>query len=123
MNKAELLKAGALVAPEPVKRSVTWKDDAGEEYTFDVTILPRSAGAMFRGREMAQGGEGREAHSIYLATFVRLGENAEESFTYEEAYALKPSLFEALMLAAVEVHGKKKEPPKNSRPPRKSSAN
>lgn len=123
MNKAELLKAGGLVAPEPVKRTVVWKDDEGAEHTFTVTVLPRTAGSVFRAREMGREGKSREDHIIYLATFIRLGENGDEAFTYEEADALKISLFEALMHALLDVHGKPKEAPKNLRPPKKSSAN
>lgn len=121
MNKAELMRLGAFVKPEPVKKTVTWKDDAGEDQTFEIVVLPRTAGAMFRGREMAQAGAGREAHSIYLATFVRLGHEDQEEFTYDDCFNMKASFFEALMTAVLEVHGKPKEAPKNSRPPKKRS--
>jgi len=117
MNKAELAKLGALVPPAPIKRTVSWQPPEGDEVSFEITVLPKTAGAMFRGREMAREGEvaegSREAHAVYLATFLRLGVNGEEQFTYDEAYALEPSFFDVLMRAVVDTHGVPKERPKN----------
>lgn len=104
-----------LAPPVPVKVLIKWKAENGDDLDGEVTVLPRTAGGMFRGRAMAreEAAEGRDPHIVYVATFIRIGENAEESFTYDEADGLPEAFIEALLGALAQVHGKQKETPKN----------
>lgn len=114
MNKDELQRLGAYSQPDAKKETVEWVSPGGEPVTFDVYILPRVAGAMFKARDVAKEVGDADNWSLYICTFVRLGDDGKQAFSYEEAYNLEPGLAAALVNAIVKVHGpaeKKDLPP------------
>lgn len=119
MDKAQLQALGGYVPPAPQKQTVVWSREGEDDVTFEVTVLPRTAGAMFRAKEMARELNGEaDGASVAIAAFIRLGEDASESFTYEDAYNLDADLAAALLLAVARVQGvrtaKKASPPTTS---------
>lgn len=96
MNLNDLKAAGAFVAPEPIKETVTWSGN-----TFDVWIKrPSFAESEKIIATMASGNHARGA--LMLANSVLLGEE-KEPLPYEDALRLDPSLAMALVEAVQRV--------------------
>lgn len=113
MKLAELKAKGAFVAAAPVKRAIVWKRktaEGEEELQFDVYIKRHSFGTI---EEIWSGEQSRSKAAAYIAASIRLGEKAEESFTYEDAYQLDSSLAGVLITAINEVNGTGAVKPKN----------
>lgn len=101
MDLAALKAAGAFVAPEPVKESVTWNG-----HTFEVWIKPVSfADSEKMISAMASGDSARGA--LVLSNSILLGEN-KEPLSYEDALKLEPSLGMALVQAVQKVKDRPK---------------
>lgn len=117
----DLKKKGAFVSPDLVKTSVEWvhTDPETNEIvtdTFDIFVKKISFGDLKR----AYSDNTIEAQSSLISSCVRLGENAEEEITYEDAYALEGSLGLALIEAVNKVIGIGSKEPKKSKPAKKS---
>lgn len=101
MNLAELKAAGAFVAPEPIKETVTWNG-----HTFDVWIKPVSfADSEKMISAMAAGDTSRGA--LLLSNSVLLGDD-REALTYEDAIKLEPSLAMTLVHTVQKVKDRPK---------------
>lgn len=101
MNLAELKAAGAFVAPEPVKETVTWNG-----HTFDVWIKPVSfADSEKMLLALATGDASRGA--LLLSSSVLLGDD-REAMTYEDALSLDPSLAMTLVQTVRKVKDRPK---------------
>ena len=96
MRLSDLQARGAFVSKEPTKRELVWRHadpDTGEiiDDAFSVFVVHPSYGDIET--RVAQAGDtARAAQSAAIAACIRLGENAEEQMTYEQAYQLDPSL-------------------------------
>jgi hypothetical protein len=96
MRLADLQARGAFVSKEPTRRELTWfhvDPDTGEKIadSFSVWVVRPSYGDI-ETRVALAGAGARAAQSAAIAACIRLGENAEEQMTYEQAYQLDPSL-------------------------------
>lgn len=101
MDLAALKAAGAFVAPEPIKETVTWNG-----HTFDVWIKPVSfADSEKMLAAMASGDAARGA--LVLSKSILLGDN-KEPLSYEDALNLEPSLGMALVQAVQKVKDRPK---------------
>lgn len=101
MKLKELKAAGGFVSGDHVKRSVTWTNTKGEEYTFDVFVRRASFGSMER---LIMADDDRSKSAQHLADCVLIGDNAEP-LEYEDAYALEPSLAKAILEQVRAVNG------------------
>lgn len=101
MNLADLKAAGAFVAPEPIKESVTWNG-----HTFDVWVKPVSfADSEKMITAMASGDASKGA--LLLSNSVLLGDN-QEPLAYEDALRLDPNLAITLVQAVQKVKDRPK---------------
>lgn len=104
MNLSELKERGGFVDPSPVKKSIEWKDDKGEVQTGDVFVIRQPFGAVER--HIMSRGESDDraqlANMVHLC--IRLGEDAAEQLSYDQAYALSPSIAWAMVAVIDEVN-------------------
>jgi hypothetical protein len=125
MRLDELRARGGLVDSTLVKTPVEWKkiDEDGKEdlVTFDVFIRKNSFGLIDLGNQAAR--ENRSRSATIIAGGVLLGEHGEEVMTYDDAYALEPSLSVALFNAFMKVNKPRDNTAKNSQPPTSSGTN
>jgi hypothetical protein len=101
MKLKELKAAGGFVSSDHVKRSITWANTNGDEYTFDIFVRRSSFGSMER---LIMADDDRSKSAQHIADCVLIGENAEP-MTYEDAYALEPSLAKAILEQVRAVNG------------------
>lgn len=106
MNLKELKAAGGFVSPALVKKPITWKkadDLSGQEseITFDVWVRKLSFGMV---ESLVTAPDQRSRNSALIAEAVRLGDDGKESFSYQDAYQLKPALARQLVIAIAEVN-------------------
>lgn len=101
MKLKELKAAGGFVSSDAVKRSITWTNTKGDEYTFDVFVRRASFGSMER---LLMADDDRSKSAQHLADCVLIGE-AAEPMSYEDAYALEPSLAKAILEQVRAVNG------------------
>lgn len=113
MNLAELIQEGGFIPAAPEKKSLTWKRDSGD-LTFDAWFIRPSWG----GIERLGGDADNSVNAKMISQYVRLGKNAEESMTYEQAYQLDTSLALVFMAELQELA----KPAKKSLPPMSSGA-
>jgi hypothetical protein len=120
MNKSELTKIGGVVSALPVKQEITWTriNEQGEEVTdtFDVFVKPLAYGdyeQLFKEPKKDESAEEQaERKSLncqLIVLSIRLGENADESFTYDEAYQLHSGLANAFINKISRVNGRTKK--------------
>lgn len=103
---AALKGAGAVLASAPKQTEVTWKNDAGEEFTFTVLIKPMSFGAAL---EFGKGADHKEtAQAISSLVLFDDGEGGHASLSYEDALNLHPALGWSLFAAISKGFTKKK---------------
>lgn len=95
MDIARLQELGGFVSPTPVSTEITWTPEDGEPVIFTVHIKKLSAGAVER--LFTESRRDRSVSALMISETVLLGEKADQSFTYEQAYALDRSLATALM--------------------------
>lgn len=107
MKLKDLEKAGGFVSADGERKSLTWKNREGQEFTFDIFVKRTSYGLAER-IALADDGESRGALSI--SECILFG-TAGERLTYEQAFALEPSLARVFMTAIREVNERKKDDP------------
>lgn len=118
MNLKQLRERGGIVASAPVKKTITWKhndDLSGEvvEDVFDVHVMHLSFGLVEAALQSAAGQTQRAGKAALIAEAILLGDKANEKFTYEDAYQLKPTLAYALYKAIAEVNALPQGKPPN----------
>lgn len=108
---------GAVLDLAPVKCSINWTNDAGEEYTFDVWIRRLS----FSAAADVWGDSSPEKRALMLSKVVLLqGEKGPEPLAFEDAKAIHPTLGLEFVKKFNELNG---QASKNSLPTTNSSAN
>lgn len=120
MNKSELTKIGGVVSALPIKQEVTWTriNEQGEEVTdtFDVFVKTLAYGdyeQLFmepkKDESEEEQAERNSRNCQLIVLSIRLGENAQEAFTYDEAYQLHPGLANAFITKISRVNGRTKK--------------
>ncbi len=120
MNKSELTKIGGVVSALPVKQEITWTrvNEQGDEVTdtFDIFVKTLAYGdyeQLFmepkKDETEEEQAERRSRNCQLIALSIRLGENADESFTYDEAYQLHSGLANAFITKISRVNGRAKK--------------
>lgn len=84
MNLKELRDAGGIVSADPVRKQVEWR---GKK--FDVFVIRQSFGTV---ESLVRDLDGRSRSAALIASFIRLGDDATEQMSYEDAYQLQPDL-------------------------------
>lgn len=114
---AALKAAGAVRDGTPKKVEVTWKNDEGEEFTFDVLVKPMAFGTALE----LQADDSPNKMAAVLSSLVLLEDDDGKPvpLDYDTALNLHP----ALGWQIVKAVNSRNEPPKNSVPPTSSSAN
>lgn len=111
MDLKQLKSLGALVSAEPVVREVTWTRDGHDPVTFNVHIKRQSFGSIER--LFLTDDTDRSKSSAYLAECILLGDPPKlKALTYDEAYALEPTLARVLIDAINAVNGTGRDTPK-----------
>lgn len=95
MNLQQLRESGGIVSAEPVKKTVTWKDNK-----FNVFVIRQSFGTV---ESMVRDLDGRSRSASLIASFIRLGDGTEQ-LSYEDAYQLQPELAAEFVRAINEVY-------------------
>lgn len=113
---AALKAAGAVRDGTPKKVEVTWKNDDGDEHTFDVWVKPMAFGTALE----LQADDSPNKLAVVLSSLVQLeGEDGKPMpLDYDTALNLHPGLGWQIVKAV----NSRNEPPKNSQPPTSSSA-
>lgn len=105
MNLKKLREAGAFLSPAPVKRQITWKhagdDGESHEDTFDIFVMKLSYGVI---DSLTSEKDQRSRNAALIAEAIRLGDNAKERLSYEDAYQLQTSLAMQFIVAIVDVN-------------------
>jgi hypothetical protein len=114
MKLAELEARGGMVDPTLVKKNITWKrrDDDGkeEDVSFDIFIRKNSFGII---DTQLRNQDERSKSALLISNGVRLGEEGEESISYEQAYRLDATLAYTMVQAFMEVNKLGEAAPKN----------
>lgn len=114
MKLEDLKSLGGFVDDAPVKKHITWKAPDGTEHEGDVYVVRQPFGTIEKALSDFDEDRSRGAHLIALS--IRLGDDASEALTYEQAYALTPALAWAFVNAINETN----RPPKPSGQMKKS---
>lgn len=96
MNLQQLRDTGGIVSPDPVKKTVKWN---GEK--FVVYVVRQSFGSV---ETLVKDLEGRSRSAALVASFIRLGDDASEHLSYEDAYQLHPDLAAEFVRVVNEVY-------------------
>ena len=100
MDLKTLRDRGAFVPAAPVTREVSWThaDENGEQVTdtFTVHVIRHSAGSIERLRSELVSDPSRLWEFLLVSASLRLGDDASERLTYDEACALDPGLARVL---------------------------
>ena len=104
MNLSELQALGGVVDAEPVKTDVSWKLN-GQEHAATVFVVRQPFGAVESALQDAQKDRSQGAKLISLC--IRLGDQAQEQLTYEQAYSLHPAVAWAFVDAINTVNSPK----------------
>lgn len=96
MNLQKLRESGGIVPSEPIKKAVKWRND-----TFNVFVVRQSFGSV---EQLVQGLDGRSRSAALIASFIRLGDDAAEQMSYEDAYQLHPELAGEFVRVVNEVY-------------------
>lgn len=111
MDLKALQEQGGFVDEAPVKESVTWRRGDGDEVKFDVHVVRQPFGVV---DEVLKASDGRSQSARMISNCIRLGANAKERLTYDQAFELDPTLAFALIGAINRVNAKKSTPPTSS---------
>ena len=108
MDLKTLRERGAFVSDAPVAHEVSWThaDGNGEQVTdtFTVYVVKHSAGSIERLRAEAGSDLSRLWGPLFVSASLRLGDDASERLTYDEACALDPALARELVDAISAVN-------------------
>ncbi len=115
MNITDILSAGGFVDSDPVKIGVVWKSKdktTGKEieHKFDIFVLRQSWGVM---EKLWSSGEDKSRSASYISNSIRLGDSAEQSLSYDQAYNLDPSLASVFLNAINDVNNASEKKAKN----------
>jgi hypothetical protein len=109
MKLAELKAAGGFVPSVPVAKEVTWKREGHDDVAFTVHIKRQSFGSIER--LLVADDSDRSRSAAYLAECVLLGDPPKlTALSYEDAYALEPTLARVLIDAINAVNGTGSDP-------------
>lgn len=111
MDLKELQAQGGFVDDKPVKESVTWTRGDGEKISFDVHVVRQPFGVV---DEVLKTTDGRSQSARMISNCIRLGKEGKDRLTYEQAFALDPTLAFSLIAAINRVNAKKSTPPTSS---------
>jgi len=126
MRLADLQSRGGFVSGGAQKRAVEWThidDETGKLVTdkFDVFVIQPSYGMIDTAfRESKE--QITSAQAAAIAACIRLGENAEEKMTYDQAFSLHPALAMALIEAINSAGVVPKKPSPSSRTKRSGTS-
>ncbi|MDP2141271.1 MAG: phage tail assembly chaperone family protein, TAC [Gammaproteobacteria bacterium] len=109
MNLAELTALGGVIPSAPQREEITWVRDTEEgekEDSFFIHVVQLAYGDVHT--ISAENSTGKDQRRVYTAQLicaaVRLGDDASERLTYEQAYHLHPGLGAAMLSAVVRVN-------------------
>lgn len=105
MDINELQALGGFVDAAPVPKEITWKGPDGNSLKATIHIVRQPFGVVESTFSTGDADRSQGARMIHLA--VRLGKDASEQLTYEQAYNLLPSLAWAMVGAINEAHAPK----------------
>lgn len=111
MDLKTLQQQGGFIDGAPFKEPVTWRRADGDEVKFDVHVVRQPFGVV---DEVLKTSDGRSQSARMISNCIRLGDKAQDSLTYEQAFALDPTLAFALIGAINRVNAKKSTPPTSS---------
>jgi hypothetical protein len=108
MNLEQLVATGGLVQNGPVEKQISW---AGEPRRVFVKTLSyadherilRLCG-VFGGDDGESSGRDASSNAAVIAVAIRLGDDAKERLTYDQACALHPDLARELLRVVDEVN-------------------
>jgi hypothetical protein len=100
MDLRELKAKGGFVSAEPVPVEVTWKHGKDAD-TFTVHVVKQSFGAV---ESLFKTTDDRSRSASFIAAAIRLGDG-KERMSYDDAYALDPSLATVMVEAINKVNG------------------
>jgi len=118
MKLSELTSRGGFVHGDPVKRQITWvhvDQETGKPVSdvFDVWVIQPSYG-MIDTALRDEKSDIKSANAAAIAACIRLGDDASEKMTYDQAYSLHPALALAMRDA---INGAGVIPKKQNRSP------
>src|SRR5690625_79102 len=109
MKIADIQQQGGFVSSELVHRTATWNTQDGQELSVEFFVRRAPFGAI--DRVVSQLDKSQSAGII--SECIRLGDEGEETLTYEQAYALDSRLAAIFAEAVTEVNRLNDELPKD----------
>lgn len=122
MDKQTLLKKGGFVKPDLIEFNEVWKHadlengDPEENYIIEnkIVFFVKEASWLelkrtLEGKTFKEGDpEPLDNEALTVSACIRLGENGEESLTYDEVISLEVTLYYIFRAAVFELYAKKK---------------
>lgn len=104
MNINELQALGGFVDAAPVPKEIKWKSPEGKELKATIHIVHPPFGVVESAfAPVVEGMPSRSQGAQMIHLSVRLGPDASEQLSYEQAYTLQPALAWAMVRAINEV--------------------
>lgn len=108
MRLADLRARGAFVDPAPVRHKITWRrlDEHGQSVEDEFFVhVRRQSFALINRLAKSRDDDDQTPSAMLIAESIRLGDDATEKMSVDQAMALDPNLAAALMTAIVDVNG------------------
>lgn len=105
MKLSDLQAMGGFVDAEPVKKEVSWKL-SGDGHKATVFVVRQPFGKVEAA--LAGADKDRSQGAQLISMCIRLGEDAQEQLTYEQAYNLHPAVAWAFVGVINEVNSPKR---------------